>query len=91
MQELDFSLEFNDMEFNFFISSVGIFEGRGWNVRPEYPQDIDALCIVVFTDDLYKPEEMLISSLEKLIDDGKVLGKIDSSITLADVCGETGC
>lgn len=82
MQELDFLLEFNDMEFNFLISPFGIFEGRGWNVRPEYPQDVDSLCIAFLTDDLYKPGEMLILTLEKLVADGKVMGKLDENVNI---------
>lgn len=65
----------NDIRFNFLISVHGIFEGRGWNVRPEFV-DVNGLSIGFFTDFLYKPGEFLNNTLDALINDGIVIGAI---------------
>ena len=89
IEEQSFSIGLNDIEFNFLISSVGIFEGRGWDVQPESPHNNDSLVIGFFTDYLYKPGEMLNETLKKLTGDGKFLGKLTEDFELlciTDLC-----
>ena len=84
-----FNLGFNDIPYNFMISSVGIFEGRGWDVQSENPEGKNLLMIGVFTDYLYKPGEMLSETLNNLTEDGKFLGKLTEDFELlciSDLC-----
>lgn len=85
LQELDFLHEFNDVEFNFLVSDFGIFEGRGWNVRPESPQDVEAISIDFLNGDEAVLKQSLKAMLDQLIADGKALRKIDPEVSL--ICG----
>jgi hypothetical protein len=71
------------------ISSFGILEGRGWDIRPEAPFDNDSLIIGFLTDYLYKPGEMLNGTLDKLVADGKFLGKLANDLEIN--CYENLC
>jgi hypothetical protein len=55
---------------NFLMSSIGIFEGRGWFSQPEDPYDSNSLVVGY----LFEPEDD--SLLKALVDDGKFLEKI---------------
>jgi hypothetical protein len=79
----------NDIEVNFVISSLGVFEGRGWNSQPEKPWNGSDLIIGFFTDFLYRPGETSRKLLDALIDDGKFLGKISEDFEL--VCFDNFC
>lgn len=71
------------------ISKFGIFEGRGWDVRPEHPLNVDSLTIAFLTDFLYKPGEMLNGTLDKLIADGIFLEKLAKKFEMT--CSEDFC
>jgi hypothetical protein len=58
---------------NFLISSIGIFEGRGWFSQPEEPYDNNSLVVGY----LFEPEDD--SLLKALIDDGKFLEKFSEN------------
>jgi hypothetical protein len=89
LQELDFTLGFNDMEYNFLISSFEIFEGRGWNVQPEsQTADVGSLVVAFLTDESFQPGA-LNEKLGKLVADGKVLGKLAENVEI--VCDRTLC
>jgi hypothetical protein len=60
--------------FNFVVTEYGIFEIRGWDDRP----DKKSLSIGFFTNDLNHPAAFLSTKLKKLVEDGKVIGKIAS-------------
>lgn len=67
------------------ISDYGIFEGRGWNVRPESPQDVDSFSIDFLNGDDAVLKPSLSAMLDKLVADGKALKKIDADVSL--ICG----
>jgi hypothetical protein len=74
---------------NFLISSLGVFEGRGWNSQLEKPYYSSDLIIAFFTEFLHRPGETSREVLDALIDDGKFLGKISEDYELA--CPESFC
>lgn len=80
-QQQDFELDSNDIKYNFLIGAHGIFEGRGWDVKPEGPPtSINSLSVGFFTEYLYKPGELLNGTLADLMRDGRVIGKLSDDV-----------
>lgn len=78
---------FSDINSNFIISSFGIFEGRGWDWQAEnislLPADLMLFSFVgetpeTGTEEYEKFQKELFAKLHKFIEDGVVIGKIDS-------------
>lgn len=75
----DIEAGLNDIRFSFVISDHGIFEGRGWDVRPEV-LDITSLSLGFITPFLYQPGEYLNTTLDSLINDGILIGKLATDV-----------
>lgn len=75
----DIKAGYNDIRFNFIISPHGIFEGRGWDVRPE-GLSIITLSIGFITPFLYRPGEFLNATLADIIKDGILIGKLTTDV-----------
>lgn len=82
-------LSLNDISWNFVITKLGVFEGRGWRVRPENPELYDSISILVFTEDWIQIRENTNILLQGLLSDGKVFKVL--SETLALQCVEEFC
>lgn len=72
----------NDLSYNFLIGKFGTLEGRGWDTKIETA--VDSLVVGFFTEYLYTENENLDEALDKLIADGKAIGKLGDDI-------ETSC
>jgi hypothetical protein len=84
LQSLQIEKGFNDIRYNFIIAPNGaegaVIEGRGWEVKPDIEKEY--LSIGFFTDDLNKPGENLNRTLSRMIDDGKVIGKVGKVVEI---------
>lgn len=80
LQAFDFAEKLNDLRYNFVIGVHGIFEGRGWDVKKEFMEtaqrDNETLTLGFFSDNLYKRGTNLRETLDQLLADGRVLGKV---------------
>lgn len=80
LQAFDFDEMLNDLRYNFVIGIHGIFEGRGWDVKTEFtelaPRDNETLTLGFFANRLHEPGANLRETLDLLLADGRVLGKV---------------
>lgn len=77
-------LGFNDIRFNFIINSCGIFEGRGWDVKPELGNiDEPESLLLGFHENLINEEntaEIFKTALDDLILRAIILGKVSKEV-----------
>lgn len=88
MQQVD---GFGDISFNFLVSDFGLFECRGWDLRPQREtifQSDDFLHIRVLSRNVSSMYE-LFPILDRLLADGAVLGKVSSDIKVFLKYGES--
>jgi hypothetical protein len=76
IQQLSFNYYFNDIVFNFIISEIGIIEGRGWDISREN------LYKTIFVGSFMELDTKGNQTWNKLIADGKVLGKLASRLKI---------
>lgn len=87
IQSEDMSVGYNDINYNFLISSYGIIEGRGWDVTPEPAGSL--LAIGFLSTKMFDPNESdLTGYLTDLIADGKAVGRLTKLITYRLACEE---
>lgn len=73
MQAEHFEEGLNDITFNFLITAFGVFEGRGWDSKPE--TNLNSLHISVLNDEEDFVNDQINLDFLRLILDGNVLGK----------------
>jgi hypothetical protein len=86
-----FNIEYgmNDVNFNFLITKFGIFEGRGWEIRPQFPRRNDSLYIDFMIDDSKRLETYLNRGLKFLVSIGKSMDILSGNGEV--FCGEELC
>lgn len=78
---------YNDINYNFLISSYGVIEGRGWDVTPEPAGSL--LSIGFLSSKIFDPSENdLTEYLTDLVADGKAVGRLTKLITYRLACEE---
>ena len=85
---LDSDFGFYDIRQNFFVSKFGVIEGRGWNAKPQLNSTTSGnfLYIGLIERSELNEAKQLNETLNRLIEDGILLGKImqDCSVTYHD-------
>lgn len=79
---------FNDINSNFIVTEVGIFEGRGWNYLFEndvgnYSNEWRILYIIPESVSYYNMSgETFGEQTRKLVEDGKIIGKLSKDVVV---------
>lgn len=73
---------FNDIDYNFIFGESGIFEGRGWDVEVDTLIEGDRFVLGIFSSTNIFSEEVE-SLIKALIDDGKAIGKLSSTLEIS--------
>lgn len=73
----DFNQGFNDINTNFIVTSQGIFEGLGWDIKFERTIGInsESLRISIFGNGGFSSAQQE-RMIKLLIEDGKIIGKV---------------
>lgn len=69
------------------IGNDGIFEGRGWDVSPEYPEGDRGFLSIGFLSNNFLPEPLIRATLSELKKDGIIIGKLAVNVEfICELC-----
>lgn len=70
------------INYNFIIGESGIYEGRGWDIEIDKPLGENELFLGIFSSS-YTLDEEVKNLIEALVEDGKAIGKLTSTLIIS--------